>query len=114
MDLASAKMIGAGLASIALIGAGNIGGTKATFANYAAEVVGAVSTTYSSAETELSTATSLESSLSDAISSESGVNLDEETAKLSTLQNQYAAASQLISAINEMFNALISAVQSTG
>ena len=55
-----------------------------------------------------------QATLASAMSSQSGVNLDEETAKLSTLQNQYAAASQLIQAVNEMFDALISAVQSAG
>ena len=44
---------------------------------------------------------------------QSGVNLDEESANLSTLQNQYSAASALISAINSMYSALITAVQSS-
>ena len=48
-----------------------------------------------------------------ALSSQSGVNLDEESANLSTLQNQYSAASALISAINTMYSALITAVQSS-
>ena len=58
--------------------------------------------------------TTIQSTLTSAMSSQSGVNLDEETAKISTLQNQYSAASQLIQAINEMFSSLLSAVQSVG
>ena len=47
-----------------------------------------------------------------ALSSQSGVNLDEETARVSTLQNQYTAASELIKVINDMFSSLMTAVQS--
>lgn len=46
------------------------------------------------------------------LSSQSGVNLDEESARLSTLQNKYSAASALIQAINTMYSALLTAVQS--
>ncbi|NVO16629.1 MAG: flagellar hook-associated protein FlgK [Rhodoplanes sp.] len=93
-------------------GAGNLGSAKTTFANYASEVVGAVSTTYSSAEDELTTATSLQSSVSDAMSSESGVNVDEETNLLSELQNMYEAAAQIVSVLNQLFSTLIDMVQS--
>jgi flagellar hook-associated protein 1 FlgK len=48
------------------------------------------------------------------MSSQSGVNLDEETARISTLQAQYTAASQLIQAINQMFTSLMAAVQTVG
>jgi flagellar hook-associated protein 1 FlgK len=51
-------------------------------------------------------------SFANALASQSGVNLDEETAKISTLQNQYTAASQLMQVINEMFSSLLTAVQS--
>ncbi|RAI40552.1 flagellar hook-associated protein FlgK [Rhodoplanes roseus] len=92
--------------------AGNLGNAKATFATYASEVVGAVSTGYSSASSELTTATSLESSLSDAISSQSGVNLDEETNLLSELQTMYEAAAQVMSIVNDLFSTLLEMVQS--
>ncbi|MFD2184253.1 flagellar hook-associated protein FlgK [Rhodoplanes azumiensis] len=92
--------------------AGNLGNTKATFAGYAAEVVGAVATRYSSAVSELSTATALKTSVTDAIASKSGVNLDEETNLLSELQTQYEAATQIMSVINELFEALLEMVQS--
>lgn len=92
--------------------AGNLGSAKTTFANYASEVVGAVSTTYSNAEDELTTATSLQSSASDALSSEAGVNVDEETNLLSELQNMYEAAAQIVSVLNQLFSTLIDMVQS--
>lgn len=92
--------------------AGNLGSTKATFAGYAAEVVGAVSTVYAGAESELGTATALQSSITDAIASKSGVNVDEETNLLSELQTQYEAAAQIISIVNELFSTLLEMVQS--
>jgi flagellar hook-associated protein 1 FlgK len=55
-----------------------------------------------------------QTTLTSAMSSESGVNLDEETARLSTLQNQYSAASELIQMINTMFTDLMTAVKSVG
>ncbi|MDU0961445.1 MAG: flagellar basal body rod C-terminal domain-containing protein, partial [Bradyrhizobium sp.] len=52
-------------------------------------------------------------SYASSLSSQSGVNIDEETARVSSLQNKYAAASQLISVVNSMFSSLLTAVQST-
>jgi flagellar hook-associated protein 1 FlgK len=44
------------------------------------------------------------------LSSESGVNVDEETAMLAELQNKYAAAAQIITVVNEMFDTLLDAI----
>ncbi len=57
-----------------------------------------------SKETTLSTLTSR-------FSSAYGVNLDEESARITELENAYAAASQVISAIQSMFDALLEAVK---
>jgi len=40
------------------------------------------------------------------------VNLDEERARISALQNKYSSASELIQVVNSMFNSLMSAIQS--
>jgi len=48
--------------------------------------------------------------LSTSLSNESGVNLDEESARLAALENQYAACSQLFEVISEMFESLLEAV----
>ena len=45
------------------------------------------------------------------LSAESGVNLDEESARISALQNKYSAASELIQVVNTMFSSLINAIQ---
>jgi flagellar hook-associated protein 1 FlgK len=93
---------------------GGLGATTGSFADYAAAVVAKVATQASAASDDYTAKETTKSTLASSMSSQSGVNLDEETAKLSTLQNQYSAASQLIQAINEMFDSLITAVQSAG
>ena len=93
---------------------GGLGSSTSSFADYAAEIISNIASKATSAATTYTSKTTIESTFASAMSSQSGVNLDEETAKISTLQNQYSAASQLIQAINEMFSSLLSAVQSVG
>ncbi|HVQ68277.1 MAG TPA: flagellar hook-associated protein FlgK [Bradyrhizobium sp.] len=93
---------------------GGLGSSTGSFADYAAEIISNTASRATSAATIYTSKTTIQSTLTSAMSSQSGVNLDEETAKISTLQNQYSAASQLIQAINEMFSSLLSAVQSVG
>ncbi|UPJ46391.1 flagellar hook-associated protein FlgK [Bradyrhizobium sp. 200] len=93
---------------------GGLGSSTGSFADYAAEIISNVASKATSAATTYTSKTTIQSTFTSAMSSQSGVNLDEETAKISTLQNQYSAASQLIQAINEMFSSLLSAVQSVG
>jgi flagellar hook-associated protein 1 FlgK len=93
---------------------GGLGSSTGSFADYAAEIISNVASKATSAATTYASKTTVQSTFASAMSSQSGVNLDEETARISTLQNQYSAASQLIQAINEMFSSLLSAVQSVG
>lgn len=91
--------------------AGNLGSTTTTFASYASQLVAAVASTAASAESELGVATSVHASATDAVSSQSGVNVDEETALIDELQSAYQAAAQIVSVLNEMFEALLDMVQ---
>lgn len=52
------------------------------------------------------------SALETSMASQSGVNIDEETARLSELENLYASAAQILSVVNAMFESLLEAVQS--
>ena len=99
-----------GPASFAAVG--GLGASTSSFADYAAGIVSHVATQAAQATTDYTAKDTALSTFTSAMSSQSGVNLDEETAKISTLQSQYTAASQLIQAINEMFAALMTAVQS--
>jgi flagellar hook-associated protein 1 FlgK len=93
---------------------GGLGATTSSFADYAASIVSNVASKASQASTDYTAKQTTKSTFSSAMSSQSGVNLDEETARLSTLQNQYSAASELIQVINTMFSALLTAVKSVG
>jgi flagellar hook-associated protein 1 FlgK len=92
--------------------AGGLGSTSGSFSDYAAAIVSNVASKASEAKTTYTSKETTQSTFSSAMSSQSGVNLDEETARLSTLQNQYSAVSELIKTINAMFSSLLTAVQS--
>jgi flagellar hook-associated protein 1 FlgK len=93
---------------------GGLGSSTGSFADYAASIISDVASKASEASDDYTSKETMQSTFASAISSQSGVNLDEETARISTLQSQYSAASQLIQVINEMFSSLMSAVQSAG
>ncbi|WP_022720351.1 flagellar hook-associated protein FlgK [Rhodopseudomonas sp. B29] len=93
---------------------GGLAATTGSFADFAAAIVSNVATRASQASSTYTAKEATQSAYASSLSSQSGVNLDEETANMSTLQNKYSAASELIQVINSMFSALITAVQSTG
>lgn len=90
---------------------GSIGSTTVSLTDYASLVVSANATRYSDAATAESSAETLESSLEDTLSSQSGVNVDEETARLADYQSLYSAAAQIVQIAKEMFETLLSAVK---
>lgn len=63
------------------------------------------------AQRNADTAQQILSSTTDLLGAQTGVNIDEETAKLLILQNQYQAGAQVISTIKDMMDALIAAVR---
>lgn len=90
------------------------GGLRAqtiSFAEYGAAIVAKVATIASSASSTLETKQSDYDTSSDALSSVTGVNVDEETAALNELEQQYSTAAQLLSILNDMFDALLAAVK---
>lgn len=92
---------------------GGLAATTGSLADYASAIVSDVASKASQASTTYTAKETAQSTYASSLSSQSGVNLDEESAKLSTLQNKYSAASALIQAINAMYSALLTAVQST-
>lgn len=93
--------------------AGNLSSQKTSFASYAADIVADAASAATKASNTLTSKETVKSNLADTISSQSGVNVDEETARLSDLQNAYAAAAQVLQTLNSMFTSLIDSVQST-
>lgn len=89
---------------------GSIGTMSGTLTDYSSRVVSAFASRASTAESTQTSAETLQSSLSSTIASQSGVNVDEETAKLEDYQTLYSAAAQVIQITKEMFQSLLSAV----
>ncbi len=94
--------------------AGGLSATTGSFADYASSIVSDVASKASRASSTFTSKSTAQSTYASSLSSQSGVNVDEETNRVAALQNKYAAASQLIQAVNTMFNSLLTAVQSTG
>lgn len=93
--------------------AGNMSAMTTSLSSYASGILSDVSSSVDSSESELASAETRYTTQSEALSSQSGVNLDEENALISQLENAYATAASLIEALNSMFDDLLSAVQST-
>jgi flagellar hook-associated protein 1 len=93
--------------------AGDLSSRKTSFASYAADIVADVASDSTRASNTLTTKQTVKENLADTISSASGVNIDEETALLSQLQNEYAAAAQIMQTLNTMFSSLLDSVQSS-
>lgn len=91
--------------------AGDLSARKTSFSSYASTIISEVAADATSAATALTTKQTIESNLATSISSASGVNIDEETARLSQLQNEYAAAAQLVEVLNSMFESLLGTLE---
>ena len=99
-------------ASTSFAAAGGLGATRSTFASYAAAIISGAATTATTTASKATTAETTLETLTSQFSAQSGVNTDEEAATLVTLQNNYAASAKVISTVQSMFDALMSAVQS--
>ncbi|WP_319411760.1 flagellar hook-associated protein FlgK [uncultured Cohaesibacter sp.] len=89
--------------------AGNLASGDRTFSEYATEIISTAVNASNSASDALDVAETALSSAEDAISSAYGVNVDEETARLTELEQLYSLASTILSTLQEMFEDLQSA-----
>jgi flagellar hook-associated protein 1 len=99
------------LALVALQQADSLLGGTATFNETYAQMVSDVGSKTHHAELNLAAQESLLQRTQDAMQEVSGVNLDEEAAKLIQYQQAYQASAQIISIANTLFDTLISAVR---
>ncbi|PKR50253.1 flagellar hook-associated protein FlgK [Thalassospira povalilytica] len=90
--------------------AGNLGSTKTTLSDYAAEILSDVAQQASSAETEASVASSAYEELVESFSNQYGVNTDEEALTLSNLQSAYEAAAAILEITQSLMDTLLEAV----
>ncbi|MDY0029198.1 MAG: flagellar hook-associated protein FlgK [Pseudobdellovibrionaceae bacterium] len=91
--------------------AGNFSAQSNSLLAYAQAFMSDVATQSSIAQGQSDTSYLVYSTSYGLVTSVSGVNVDEETAKMLILQNQYAASAQVISTIQEMLDALINAMR---
>ncbi|WP_430473461.1 flagellar hook-associated protein FlgK [Thalassospira lucentensis] len=91
--------------------AGNLGSTKTTLSDYAAEILSDVAQQASTAETEASVATSAYEELVESFSNQYGVNTDEEALTLSNLESAYEAAAAILEITQSLMDTLLEAVR---
>ncbi|MDR3476231.1 MAG: flagellar hook-associated protein FlgK [Devosia sp.] len=92
--------------------AGTLSARTSSLTDYAGAIVSQVGSAATSAASTLTSKQTAYDTLSTSFSSESGVNLDEETANLSSLEQEYSVSAQLLSVVTSMFDALLQAAQS--
>lgn len=91
---------------------GNLSARNRSLADYATDILSSAATTISTASSTATSATALRDGYANSLSNATGVNLDEQTALVSLYQQQYEISAQLMSAIQDMYDALISMVAS--
>jgi len=77
-----------------------------TLNDYANQILAQNANTAAQAASDTKFQTSVLSNLNQSASQVSGVNIDEELANLSSVQNAYAASARVVSAVQEMFDSL--------
>ena len=97
-------------ADTAFAATGNLSATNASFAEYGAKILTGLSDSASLTEARYETAEMIREEASTDYANATGVNVDEETAKLSALEDQYSASAQILATIKEMFEVLLDAV----
>jgi len=91
--------------------AGNFSAQSNNLLAYGQAYMGNAASQADIAQGEADTSYLVFKSSSDLLTSTSGVNVDEETAKMLVYQNQYKAAAQVVATIQQMLDALIAAMR---
>ncbi|MFD1697282.1 flagellar hook-associated protein FlgK [Roseibium aestuarii] len=91
--------------------AGTLSTRTTDFASYATEILSSVVSDATAATSRLEVTRTELTTVTSTITSLYGVNVDEETATLSSLEQLYSMASQILAIIQDMFDDLMAAVQ---
>lgn len=91
--------------------AGDFSSQSNTLQRYAQAFISSAASKADLSQKDTDTALSVYKTSSDLVTSSSGVNVDEETAKLLLYQNQYQAGAQVVKTIQDMLDALIAAIR---
>jgi flagellar hook-associated protein 1 len=85
-------------------------GASDSLADYANASVGWVQGQYQQATNQASSSSALATTASQALSNATGVNLDDETSQMLSLENSYQTTAKLLTTANNMFASLLTAV----
>ncbi len=91
--------------------AGDFASQNNTLQRYAQAFMSSAASKADLSQKDADTSLSVYKTSSDILSSNNGVNVDEETAKLLVYQNQYQAGAQVVKTIQDMLDALIAAIR---
>lgn len=84
---------------------------SSSFAQAATDFVSSQSTLRANAQSQLTSTQALQQTLTNQISAQSGVNIDQEVALLAVLQNNYSANARVLTTTQALYTALFNAVQ---
>lgn len=89
---------------------GHLGAATTTYGGFASNLISDIAGRASDAQTDSTAKSTSLTALKTTFSNQSGVNVDQQTANLTQLQNLYAASARVITTVNAMFSSLIQAV----
>ena len=98
-------------ANVTFNAAGNFSAQSNTLTRYMQSIIANSANRAQIAENEADTANTIFNQTKDYLLNKTGVNLDEETAKMVELQTKYQASASVIATIKTMFDALLAAVR---
>lgn len=91
--------------------AGGLSSRSTSFSAYAGDLAATAARSASNAATKAATTAATATDLKSAFASQSGVNLDEETATVQSLETAYQAAARVMSALQTMYDELLNMVR---
>jgi len=97
--------------NVSFSAAGGFSAQSTSLSNYANKIVAHVANASENANKESDTAKNLYEGLKTTMENATGVNIDEETAKMVELESQYGASAVILSKLQELFDTLINAVR---
>ncbi|HUO23758.1 MAG TPA: flagellar hook-associated protein FlgK [Caulobacteraceae bacterium] len=103
-------MAQSGSKAITIPGVGGLASASNTVTGYASQIAGLIGTNISAADNLSTTAQATATQASSALSSATGVNMDQELVNLTTFQQAYSASARLLQAANSMYDSLLQMV----
>lgn len=97
--------------NVAFNAAGNFASQSSTLKSYIQAIMANAASQAEIAQSEADTAATVYQQTKDVLSNKTGVNIDEETARMVELQAKYEASARMVATIRDMFASLLDAVR---